>query len=113
MVFEGVSTTAFKKYYDPFCRNTKRDNLFGRVIFTVTQQIQHRRFLRRGALRTLIQEQQQQGRQRRLSMILWDTFTGSAYYRDIFLRTLHPLSFGSLIWNTLTGLFSQDKGKQP
>jgi flavin-dependent dehydrogenase len=105
VVFEGVSTEAFRKYYDPFCRNTRRDNLFGRLIFTVTRQIQHRRYLRRGALQTLIQEQRKRGRQRRLSMILWDTFTGSGYYRDIFMRTLHPLSFSRLLWNTLIGLF--------
>ena len=45
------------------------------------------------------------GGQRRMSVVLWDSFTGSAHYRDIFLRTLHPGFLGRFIWHGLGGYF--------
>ena len=36
-------------------------------------------------------EQHKKGLRKRMSMVLWDTFTGSAPYWDIFSRTMHPL----------------------
>jgi hypothetical protein len=41
-----------------------------------------------------------------MSEVLWDTFTGSAPYRDIFRRTLMPGFLGNLSWQTAAGLFS-------
>jgi signal-transduction protein with cAMP-binding, CBS, and nucleotidyltransferase domain len=38
-----------------------------------------------------------------MSMVLWDTFTGSATYWDIFLRTLHPFFLARLLWETIIG----------
>ena len=48
-------------------------------------------------------EQQKVSSQRTTSMILWDMFTGSAPYRDVFWRSLHPLFVGRFIWNTIMG----------
>ena len=36
-----------------------------------------------------------------MSGVLWDLFSGSAPYTDVFLRTLHPGYVGSLVWNLL------------
>jgi CRP-like cAMP-binding protein len=41
-----------------------------------------------------------------MSGVLWDTFTGSAPYRDVFRRTLHPLFLARLNWEIAAGLFS-------
>jgi hypothetical protein len=38
-----------------------------------------------------------------MSGVLWDLFSGSASYTNVFLRTLHPAYFGSLIWNLVAG----------
>jgi hypothetical protein len=46
---------------------------------------------RRAILQMVIDEQRQAGAPRRLSMTLWDMFTGSAPYREILLRALHPM----------------------
>jgi hypothetical protein len=35
--------------------------------------------------------------------VLWDLFSGSASYTDVFLRTLHPSYIGSLAWNLVAG----------
>jgi hypothetical protein len=48
-------------------------------------------------------EQQQKGGSRRMSGVLWDLFSGSASYTDVFLRTLHPGYVGSLLWNLVAG----------
>ena len=37
---------------------------------------------------------------RPMSGVLWDTFTGSASYRDVFLRTLSPFFLGRLLYET-------------
>ncbi len=38
-----------------------------------------------------------------MSMVLWDTFTGSAAYWDIFLRALHPFFLARLLLETTIG----------
>ncbi|MBI3667708.1 MAG: cyclic nucleotide-binding domain-containing protein [Acidobacteria bacterium] len=104
-VFEGVSAEAFRRHYFPVCRALAIDNAIGKVIFAVTRLIQGLRFTRRGILRMVAREQQA-GRRPRMSGVLWDTFTGSAPYRDVFRRTLHPLFLGRFLYEIAAGLFS-------
>jgi hypothetical protein len=82
-----------------------RDNRIGKLMFAFTRLIQVCRFLRVGILRMVAREQQQAGGQRRMSMVLWDMFTGSAPYGNVFVRTLHPCYWGRLVWESLAGLF--------
>jgi flavin-dependent dehydrogenase len=103
-VFAGVSAEAFRKHYRPVCRDLAVDNAVGKIVFAVTKLIQRMRFTRRGILRMVAGEQQAAG-PRRLSGVLWDTFTGSAPYRDVFLRTLHPLFLARLGWEIAAGFF--------
>jgi flavin-dependent dehydrogenase len=102
-MLEGVSGQDFKRHFWPTCQNISHDNLIGRLIFAITRQIQRRRFARRGVVRMAAREQAAQGKSRRMSSVLWDTFTGSAPYQDVFLRASHPAFFASLVWNTLAG----------
>lgn len=89
-VLQGVSVDDFEKYYLPACRKIETDNRIGKLIFLVTRFIQRQRFARRAVLRMTSKEQRKLGSRRRLSTVLWDTFTGSAPYRDILGRTLSP-----------------------
>jgi hypothetical protein len=57
-------------------------------------------------------EQKKQGKYRRMSSVLWDMFTGSAPYRDVFVRTLHPSFIGGLLWHLAVGLRTVRNGKQ-
>jgi flavin-dependent dehydrogenase len=97
-IFEGISEEAFRRHYMPLCRSIKSDNLLGKVTFAVTQQIQKMRFARKAVLRMTVDEQQKEGPDRRMSGVLWDMFSGSAPYRDIFLRTLRPAFLGKFGW---------------
>jgi hypothetical protein len=47
-------------------------------------------------------EQLQEDSPRRMSGVLWDLFSGSASYTDVFLRTLHPAYVGLLLWNLVS-----------
>lgn len=89
-VLQGISAQSFADHYYPACRRIENDNLIGKFIFFVTRQIQRRRFTRRAVLRMTAHEQQSDPSQRQMSMVLWDTFTGSAPYKEILFRTFGP-----------------------
>ncbi len=102
-IFYGVSAEDFRKHYWPACRAMDVDNSIAKLVFFVTHLIQHSSILRRGVMRMTIMEQAREGGARRMSSVLWDTFTGSAPYRDILLRTMNPGFPISLGWNVLAG----------
>ena len=105
-VFNGISAAAFKKYYQPVCSNLDKDNVLGRFIFSVTGIIQKSHLLKSAMLGLVISEQRKKNKNRRMSSVLWDTFTGSAAYKNIFLRFLNPLLLISLIWNIIKSMFN-------
>jgi len=95
-MFEGVSAENFRKHFWPTCRKMSIDNITGNVIFLVTRLIQKFRFARQAILRMTIREQHKTGNPFRMSMVLWDMFTGSEPYKEIFFRTLHPVFLARL-----------------
>lgn len=105
VIFEGVSRGDFERHFRPLCQAIRHDNWVGELVFAFTRQIQRHHFARVGMTRMIAGEQKEPSRQPRMSMVLWDTFTGSASYGNVFLRTLHPLFWGRLIWETFSGLF--------
>ena len=105
-VFNGISAAAFKKYYQPVCSNLERDNVLGKFIFSVTGIIQKSHLLKSAMLGLVITEQKKKNQNRRMSSVLWDTFTGSAAYKNIFLRFLNPLLLIPLIWNIIKSMFN-------
>jgi flavin-dependent dehydrogenase len=96
-VFKGVSAEGFRRHYWPVCQTLRRDNAIGHFVFAVTRQIQRRNFARR-ALWKMVSKEQRSGGERRMSTVLWDTFTGSAPYANVLLRTLHPAFIGRFAW---------------
>lgn len=105
-VFKGISARDFARHYWPVCRSIENDNRFGRATFALTRQVQRRRFARRALLKTTRREQGRPGHRRRMSAVLWNTFTGSEPYRDIFRRTLHPGFIAWFLWDNLTAFLS-------
>ena len=90
-IFQGISAADFQADYMAERRRISRDTQFARIIFSVVHGIKKLGFPASAVLETIRAEDGKTGNRRRMSMMLWDTFTGSAPYRDIFLRTLHPL----------------------
>jgi hypothetical protein len=59
--------------------------------------IQGQKIARRAVLRMTADEQKDAESKKRMSMVLWDMFTGSAPYREIFIRTLSPIFLARLV----------------
>jgi len=93
----GISEADFERHFWPICRTIERDNRLGRFVFAMTDLLQKWTFSRRAVLSMVRSEQSVDGRNRLMSQILWDTFTGSARYRDIFLRTVWPVFIGRVL----------------
>lgn len=106
-VFQGISEQDFQKHFMPVCKAINADNFIGRLNFLVTTQIKRTRFARRALLRMTTLEQGKEGHERRMSTVMWDMFTGSAPYQEIFLRTLQPAFQAQFIWNLLLALWYQ------
>jgi len=105
IVFEGIAKNNFKESYEPVCLEADRDNSIGKFIFLITSIIQKSSFLKRGILYMVASEQKRDNDKRLMSSVLWDTFTGSADYRNILFRFLHPILFfrflKSIIYSTI------------
>jgi len=102
-VFHGVGAENFERHYAPLCRKINRDNKVGKFVFSAASLVQKARFARRGILHMTANEQKQSVSPRRMSDILWDLFSGSESYTNVFLRTLHPAYIGGLLKNLVVG----------
>jgi len=102
-VLQGISEEAFRRRYWPACQAIAHDNVIGRIIFGTTTVFKHSRFCRRAILRMTTREQRNGGGGR-MSTVLWNMFTGSAPYREIFLNTLHPAFISGLLWHLTASL---------
>ena len=87
--FEGVSEAAFRDHFMPVCDSIRGDNRVGRVAFLLTRLAQRLK-IARIAILIIVRDEQQHHRTPRLSGVLWDIFSGSAPYKDIFRRMVHP-----------------------
>jgi hypothetical protein len=108
----GISEEAFAQHYWPACRAIDRDNMIGRLIFAVCHLIQKLRFSRRAVRRMTFLEQRTPNSRRLMSSVLWDVFTGSAPYREVLVRTLHPAFIGGLMWNLIAGNAPNAKARE-
>ncbi len=102
-LIHGVSAEHFRRHFLPVCNGLSRDNRVGKAIFSIIALIRRRGFLRRGLWRVTVKEQVGTG-SRRMSGVLWDTFTGNASYRDVFVRTLNPIFLGRFLYETVLGM---------
>ncbi|MFC1592626.1 cyclic nucleotide-binding domain-containing protein [Chloroflexota bacterium] len=112
-LFRGVSSEDFRTGYWPVCRTINIDNLFGRIIYGVVGIIKKSSLLKHAVMRMAGNEQKKRGKRRRMSTILWDMFTGSSSYRDVFVRCLHPDFWSRFVWNIFTSIFVGATPKEP
>ena len=98
-VFGGVSNADFERHYWPLYRSIAHDNRFGWLTFAIVHRIKSLPPLLRGVVQMAAREQTR-GAGRVMSTVLWDLFTGSAPYREVFIRTLSPHFVGRYLWET-------------
>lgn len=111
-LLHGISKADFKKSFQPVCSNLNNDNAIGKLIFSATTIIQKSLFLKKVLFQMVVKEQTKDRGKREMSSMLWDTFTGSAPYRNIFLRTLNPLLVATLIWNIFSEIIKPTRKKR-
>lgn len=97
-LFRGISSDDFRQGYWPICQSISHDNRFGRIIYGVVNIMKRYPFLTRAIMRMARSEQRKTCKKRRMSKVLWDMFTGSAPYREVFLRCFHPSFLGRLLF---------------
>ena len=103
-VFSGVSSEDFRKHYMPAYKRITFDNKIGWLIFHVIHVIHKLKPMTRGTLRMAQREQSLPGHKRRMSIVMWNLFTGSAPYRDVFLRSLDPRFWTKFLWESFKSL---------
>lgn len=110
-IFQGISASAFKNYYLPFCKKMERDNQIGKFLFKVAGLIQKAKIGQQVILKMITNEQEGTiTKERRLSAMLWDMLTGGAPYLEVLLCTLHPVFLSRLLWNLLGRLLHPKDG---
>lgn len=83
-LFQGVSKEHLQKHYYPVYKSIIIDNLFGRYLYAIIDIYRKHGILTRGMLEVVKDEQQDPDKQKKLSSVLWDMFTGNERYKDIF-----------------------------
>jgi CRP/FNR family transcriptional regulator len=96
-LFKGISDKDFRQGYWPLCRAIRTDNRYGRIIFDFVAVVKKSRLLTRAVMRMARSETNKSPKDRRMSRVLWDMFTGSAPYREVFISCLHPGFWGRFI----------------
>lgn len=108
-LLQGVSKAAFRKYYYPTCRTISRDNRLGRMVFMLVWFARNFRFVRRAMLATIGPVEHRRRSGRMLGSALWDTFTGSAPYKEILWRALHPRVIARMVWEAGKAVVRHEK----
>jgi flavin-dependent dehydrogenase len=108
-VFHGVSGQDFEKHFWPACRSIANDNAVGRVMFATNTIMKNSRITRRAMLRMAQREQSKAGARPHMSSLLWNMFTGSARYTEMFAGTLHPGFIGNLLVSVASALVPGQK----
>lgn len=104
-VFQGVSREDFAKHFWPACRNIVNDNTIGKFMFAINTVFKHSRITRHAMLRMAQREQDRASARPHMSSLLWNMFTGSALYLEMFRGTLHPGFVSNLAMNLAAGIW--------
>ena len=107
-VFHGIGADDLRRHFWPVCRRLRFDNRIGKLIYWVIRQFQHRRCARQAMLAMVAREPPGAPDPYTLSAVLWDTFSGSVSYREILLRSLHPVFLGRLGLSLAAALFARE-----
>jgi flavin-dependent dehydrogenase len=89
-LFHGVSGEDFRRYYWATPRRIEWDNFVGKLLFSGSFFFRKLAFLRAAMFAMTVREQKTQTQKPRMSMILWNMFTGSAPYQEVFRQGLMP-----------------------
>ncbi len=108
-VFHGVAAEDFEKHFWPTCKSIASDNAIGKVMFATNAVMKNSRITRRAMLRMAQREQDKPTAKPHMSSLLWNMFTGSAPYWEMFRGTLHPGFISNLLFSLAAGMWPKTK----
>lgn len=108
-VFHGVAAADFEEHFWPTCKNIVNDNAIGKVMFATNAIMKNSRITRRTMLKMAQKEQKKSSAKPHMSSLLWNMFTGSAPYWEMFRGTLHPGFLVNFALNLLAGFWPWSK----
>ena len=105
VIFGGIGEDDLRQHFGRPSQRLENDNVVGKIIFgLVDKLIKPWPIIGRTMLRMVESEHHKPAAQQRLSSITWDLFTGSAPYKDILLRLLHPAFWSRFLWHLSASL---------
>lgn len=111
VVYHGLSRNDFERYYLPLCRNTDRDNRWGRLLFLINDRAKDSRSFLRAQHRLIGDEQSNVKGPQPFTKAAWGMLTGSYSYRNIVRMSLSPASLVKLLtalfWGGFIARFSE------
>jgi flavin-dependent dehydrogenase len=108
-VFHGVSGENFAKHYWPACKRIVNDNRVGKVMFATNAIMKNSRLTRQAMLTMAQREQARSKAKPHMSSLLWNMFTGSAPYVEMFRGTMHPGFIYNLLLSVVASLRPKPK----
>jgi len=108
-VFHGVSRKDFEDHFWPACKRIANDNAVGRIMFATNTIMKNSRLTRRAMLNVARRGQTRAGATPHMSSLLWNMFTGSAPYTEMFKGTFHPGFIGNLLISVVSAFWPWQK----
>ncbi len=107
VVMHGVGEKHFRENYMPDYKSLIIDNRFGSFLFWFTDLFREYRLLTSVMLRVVRRESRNnKDKNKILSSILWDMFTGNERYKEVFFRAIKPELIIKMTAATLKTIFS-------
>lgn len=104
----GVSEKNFEEgYFKPSKRLLGRDNIYGSLILMANDIISRQKHIVSNHIKYM-SEYPNTWATKRMNEVLWNTVTGNAPYKDIFLKSIHPGLLLSLLPLTLRTLIKKN-----
>jgi len=92
-IFHGIGESDLNQHYWLKINEMEKDNRVGKYIFALVRKIKHRDSLIKAMSTMVASEQESNTDDQPMSKIMWDLFTGSAPYQEIFNRLIQPKFF--------------------
>lgn len=104
----GVSEKDFEEgYFKPAKMLLGRDNIYGSIILMANDIISRQKHVVSNHIKYMSEHPDSWGT-RQMNEVLWNTVTGNATYKDIFLKSLHPRLLLNLLPVTLFSLIRKN-----
>jgi flavin-dependent dehydrogenase len=95
-VEQGIGREDFERAYTPFCRRLTADNVYGKILFSLSLRAMQNSLVARACLGCIRTEASLPFKRRIFSRLMWGMLSGDEPYRDLFWLAIRPRAVVSL-----------------